>query len=274
MRVVMIPLVCIIGQAQQIAQPVSHDAPKEVQPQVSLRPFKPLSLNVVRTAARAQEGPRTEPLQRAWMFYKKFQGSWKPGAAKPSPEDLASFDSLKTYLEKVKMPDWFLQIKAQAGKTIYPDLIFDPNAPGFSPFRQTEETERIKALAIVYLTEHELDRPAAANNGAVTISCLMARTPFDYELHALFARFLADAKRFEQAFEEARYGIYLNPQPNRQDLSFAAFIALMAAKDGWDLIQAMLREAAINPEDSEAVIQEWGPRFKGTVEMKNFPIKK
>jgi hypothetical protein len=118
-----------------------------------------------------------------------------------------------------RLPEWFRQLRAQAGKTVYPDLVFDPKSPGFSVFRQTEETERIKALGIALLTEHELDRHGAAQNGAFTITCLMTRTVFDYELYAFYARFLADAKRPTQAMEAARMSLYLNPEPRGGHLS-------------------------------------------------------
>ncbi len=134
--------------------------------------------------------------------------------------------------------------------------------PRFAEIRETEETERLKALGIVHLAEHELDRAGAAHEGAEIISSLMLRTPLDFELHALYARFLLDAKRSKQALEEARYAIHLDPIPGRDALEFTAFVGLIAAKDGWVLIQAMLREAARDQGEAEAVIKEYAPRFE------------
>lgn len=239
----------------------------------SMRPLKQVSLETLRAAVRAQEGPHTAALIQAWAYYKKFQGSWRPDAKKPSPEDLAAFDAFKGELEKRPLPEWFEQARQQPGKGVSISLNFDPSSPGFSQFRQTEATESIKALALVYLTEHELDRKGAADKGATTLTVLISHTYFDHELHALFARFLVDAKVPTNAMEEARLSIYLNPAPTRHDLEFAAFVILHGAgKGGWGPLQAILREAASKPEDAEAVIQEWGPKVqKGDLKFINLP---
>jgi len=152
-------------------------------------------------------------------------------------------------------------------------LNFDPASPGFTPFRQTETTEQIKALALVYLTEHELDRKGAADKAATALTVLISRTYFDYELHALFARFLADARIPTEAMKEAHLSIYLNPAPTRADLEFATFIFLTAVgKDGWGPIQSILREAASKPEDAETVIQFWEPKIeKDQFKVSNLP---
>lgn len=271
-----LPMPAEVTQAPQPKLPgaASTSLQKPEPSKVSLRPFKEVSLEQLRAAVRAQEGPHSTPLVKAWEFYRKFQGSWQKGATKPSPDEIAAFDAFKAELEKLPLPEWFRQLRTQAGKTVYPDLVFDPKSPGFSVFRQTEETERIKALGIALLTEHELDRHGAAQNGAFTITCLMTRTVFDYELYAFYARFLADAKRPTQAMEAARMSLYLNPEPTRHDLNYTAFICLLSAKDGWNLIQSMIREAAVHPEDAEAVIKEWDSKFKGPVEVVTSPLPK
>lgn len=265
-----------VAQAPQTTPPapVSSTGQETPKTQPSMRPMKQVSLETLRTATRAQEGPRSACLTKAWDFYKQFQGSWNPKAPKPSPSDLAAFDAFKAEQEKVPLPDWFVQLQKQAGKGVPVALNFDPSSPDFSKFRQNEETERIKTLGIIYLTEHELDRRGAADKGATILSTLIARTYFDHSLHALFARFLADAKVTTNAMQEARLGIYLNPAPTRQDLEFAAFIILssVGVKDGWGPVQVILREAASKPEDAELVIQEWGPKLlKGDLKFLNLP---
>ena len=242
----------------------------------SLRPFKPLPLDTLRKAVNAQEGPSSSDLEMAWKFYQNFRGSWQPGAPKPTPEELSAFDAFKDKLEKEGLPEWFLKLEENAGKSVARTMIFDPTNSGFSEFRQTEETERIKSLGIVYLAEHEIDRPGTAEKGAMIISTLMAKTTFDFELHALYARFLADAQMPVEAIKEARLAIYLNPNPTKEDLSFTVFIALIATgKEGWNLVQSMLREAAAKPEDAESVIHEWDRNLqKGEFKVGNVPIAK
>jgi len=264
-----------VAQAPQIRQsaPVPPPTSAEPIPQPSMRPMKQVSLETLRAAVRAQEAPNTPSLTKAWEFYKKFQGSWKPKAPKPAPDDLATFDAFKTEQEKIPLPDWFVQLEEKEGKPVPISMSFDPSSPDFSKFRQNEETQHIKTLGIIYLTEHELDRKGAAEKGATTISILITRTYFDHELHALFARFLADAKVPAIAMQEAILGIYLNPAPTRQDLEFAAFVMLPAAsKDGWGAVQTVLREAASKPEDAEVVIQKWGSKLqKGDLKFINVP---
>lgn len=264
-----------VAQAPQTSPPVPVPPPASAapKPQPSMRPLKQVSLETLRTAVRAQEAPYTTSLTKAWAFYKKFQGSWNPKAPKPAPGDLAAFDAFKAEQEKLPLPDWFIQLQKQAGKPVPVAMNFDPSSPDFSRFRQNEETQHIKTLGIIYLTEHELDRKGAADKGATTLSMLITRTYFDYELHALFARFLVDAMVTTNAMEEARLSIYFNPAPTRHDLEFAAFIILHGTgKEGWGPIQTILREAASKPEDAEAVIQEWGPKLqKGDLKFINLP---
>lgn len=243
-----------------LAAPLTTSA-QVPKPPVSLRPFKPTALAVTRTAAVAQIGPRSKPLEEAWALYRVFKGSWMKGAPRPKAEHLAALDCLKADLEKDGFPPWFFELRARAGKPYAVTPVLDVKAPRFAATRETGETERIKALGIVHLAEHELDRAGAAEEGAAIISALVARTPLDFELHALYARFLLDAKLPTQALEEARYAIYLDPNPGRGALEFTAFVGLVAAKDGWVLIQAMLREAALNQDDAESVIKEYAPRF-------------
>ena len=275
--VVVLPLVLLATLALVQQPPATVPAPTTPEiaapTEQSLNPFKPTSLSTLRTAVRAQEGPHTETLTKAWGFYKQFQGSWRKGAPKPSPEALEAFDAFKAGLKKDKLPAWFNKLMGQAGKPVTRTMIYDPADPAFAEFRQTEETERIKALGLVYLTEHELDRPGAADMGATTITTLMARTTLDYNLHALFARFLMDAKIPAWAMQEATMAIYLNPNPTRNDLEFTAFIFYSGAgKAGWNKVQKILREAADKPEDADAVIQSFGPKVQeGKMVTMNLP---
>jgi hypothetical protein len=194
-----------------------------------MRPFKQVSLEALRAAVRAQEAPNTTALSKAWEFYKKFQGTWKPKALKPSQSDLAAFDAFKAEEEKIPLPKWFFEIERQtlqAGRIV---VDFDPSSPDLSKYKKNEETQHIKTLCIIYLTEHELDRKSAAVRGATTLSVLITRTYLDYELHVLLARFFADANLPAKAMQEARLGIYLNPAPTRHDLEFAGFVIISAA---------------------------------------------
>jgi len=255
-------------------QPLPTPTPLVVKHSSGLCPISGVELEKLRAVGRAQVGPGTEVLQKAWSYYNKFKGSWQKGAPKPKPEDVAEFDAFKKELEKTKFPDWYKEILKKAGQPQAITPIYDPTNPGFSAFKQTEETERLKALGIAYLTDHELNRKGSADKGAQVISCLSARTTLDYDLHSLFGRFLLDAGIPPMAWHEVRMGLFLNPAPNKGDLAFVAFAGLIAARDQWGPIQEMLREVATRKEDAEAVIQEWGPRYQGQTKTVITPISK
>jgi len=109
---------------------------------------------------------------------------------------------------------------------------------------------------LVYLAEHEIDRPGAAQKAAVVLSTLIGQTFLDYELHALYARFLVDAQVNEIALSEARMSIYLNPAPTLNDLRFISFIWLIAARDHVDELKEIIRETAATQADAEIIIKE------------------
>jgi hypothetical protein len=259
--------------AGSTATPTPDQGPAGAAPAsaVSLRPYKPTPLATLRTASRAAAGPRTAALETAWRHYERLHGSWRPKAQKPSAEDVAAFDAFKAGLELQPLPAWFHDLKPGEGLAA---LVFDPADPRFAAQRETEETERVKALGIVYLTEHELDRPKSAERGATLLATLALRTPFDPQLHAFLARFLADAGKPREAVAEARLAIYLDPAPGPAQLAFTAFVGYLAVRDGWPMFQVLLREAAARPEDAEAVIKAWDPIYRGDAKPIIVPLER
>lgn len=260
-------LVCFLGACLSLEAQTSQ-SPQPIQPQraetlkASHSPFTPTPLVEVHKAVKAQYGPGTPSLAKAWSLYKKLQGSWMPKHPKPSQADIASLDALKAELEKLPLPSWFIELQKNAGKAVNVAPVFDTKSVEFSKFKQTEETERIKALGLIYMAEHDIDRPNTAQKAAVTLSTLMSRTFFDFDLHALYARFLIDAQVPKVALYEARMSIYLNPAPTLDDLRFASFIWFVAARDQWGELEAIIRETASTPSGAEIVIKEMNSKFK------------
>lgn len=249
----------------------AHALGGEPLAKASLNPFPDDDLKTVRQAARALKGPSSADLQAALSFYKEFQGSWMPNAAKPNPQHVASLDALKARLEKATYPEWFVRIRDGA-ETQKLDMVFDSSNAHFLEHKGSAETERLKALGIVYLTEHELNREGAAGKGAGIISVLIVKTPLDADLHAFYARFLLDAHENAMAWKEACLGLYLDPAPDRAALSFVAFVGRIAVPDQWEPIKQMLNEACVDPRDADAVVREWTPRFQKNSSIRNVPV--
>lgn len=259
--------VCLLGvflsleaQSSQSLQPVQPQMAETQKPSHS--PFAPTPLVQVREAVLAQYGPGTPSLSKAWVLYKKLQGSWMPKHPRPDQADIASLDALKAELEKAPMPPWFIELEKNAGKAVNIHPVFDTKSTEFSKYKQTAETERIKALGLVYLAEHEIDRPDTAQKAAVMLSTLMGQTFFDFDLHALYARFLVDAQVPRVALYEARMSIYLNPAPTLDDLRFISFIWFIAARDQLGELKQIILETATTPSDAETIIKEIDLWFK------------
>jgi hypothetical protein len=201
-----------------------------------------------------------------------FQGSWQPGRTKPSKEEIRAFDDFKNRIEPKDTPNWFAKLLEKREDFTKKPLALNTSSDRFTDFKQTEETELMKAVTLCYYAEHELDRKGSAEIAAGYTLTLLSKTTMDYELHALFARFLLDSNNFANAWKEARVGLYLNPSPSRRDLDFVAFVGLIAAKSQWTEIQQMLREAASSSADADAVIQEWAAKYTCQTQTSIRPI--
>jgi len=230
---------------------VSHAA----IPSTELYPFPGDDLTAVRLKSKAECSPELKELVEAWGLYREFQGSWMPGAAKPQERSIARLDQLKAKLEAIPNPVWFSEVmnSPQTGQSQLAEKIGDKN---FEIQRATPEYQMLKALAIIYLTEHELDREGSAQTAGKFLTALSITHPWDWQLHGLYSRLLVDARLNLPAWQAARQSIFLNPDPTLEDLKFFAFIGSIAAKDSWPQIQDAIRQATTDDRMAGKAILE------------------
>ena len=221
-------------------------------------PFGDAPLSDIRQIASAEASafPLAPTLMQAWSLYLKVQGNWLPGHARPTRDTVAEIDALKARLLAVPSPSWFTETLTSAKgeqetkmSDTVGDAVFVAQAadPGY---------QRMKALALLYLCEHELNRPGSANNAGRTLTALLLSHPWDWEVQALYSRLLLDAKMNTAAFACATQSIYLNPKPSLADLEYFAFIGCAVAKDQWPAIQDAIRAAAPDAATAERAIAD------------------
>jgi hypothetical protein len=250
-RMVGISIVSLCGAISQAAVPSTE-----------LYPFPGYDLGAVRAKAKAEWSADSEELLEAWRLYRELQGSWMPGARKPQEQTIARSDKLKVKLEAVPKPPWFVAVLnfPGSGQTQLADKIGDPV---FERQKSTPEYQALKALAIVYLTEHELDRDGSAQRAGRYFTALSITHPWDWQLHGLYSRLLVDARLTEPGWEAAKQSLFLNPDPGLEDLKYFAFIGSIAAKAKWPEIQNAMRQAATDRSIPEQAIVESAKLFSG-----------
>lgn len=257
---VTLPLSILLAIAPQDAPLTKANEREMISTAGGLNPFPGVPRENLIKAGRAQSLKSTVTLEKAWSFYRQFQGSWSPTAPKPDPKDLAAFDAFAEQIKSAELPAWARNSEG-GGQPGLRKMTLNTEDPAFKEVCQTPETQFVKALCLVHFTEHELDRPGAHAKAASLIFLLCERTPFDPETRLLFARAAVDAKDYEYAFYQARIGLYLIEDPTRNDLEFFTFVGAFAAKDKWKDIQETLRFLAKDPQVAESVIAKQSVLF-------------
>lgn len=225
-----------------------------------LNPFPGVSRALLVKASKSQDIGSNETLDRAWAYYGQFRGAWMPKAPKPDPQVIKKFESFAAEQKALPLPSWITNPPGNVSKGIR-KLVMNTEDPSFKAFKQTKETQAVKALCLVLMTEHELDRPNAAAKAANYLYLLLEQTPFDPSARMLFAKMAADAKDFNFAWYNVRIGVYLTPEPSSNDLEFMCFIGSFVAKSQWGPIQSSIRALAPNPEVAKQVIEKQGILF-------------
>jgi len=242
-------------------------------PKSAYYPFPGADLRRVRAISEAERIGDSSELFLAWKMYGELQNSWAPGAPKPSAQTISNLDNLKAKLEALPKPLWFQEALNASGppsaSTLFPAKVGDAI---FLDQADSAAFQAQKALAIVYLTEHEIDRPSGANNAGLYLTLLSLKHPWDWEVHALFARLLGDAGIHDAAFHEAVLSIYLNPSPSDSDLQYFAFIAA-GKKDQWSAVQDIIRDVAKDHRAAHVAIERASPLFESTVASESVPPK-
>lgn len=238
----------------------------------ALNPFPGVSRAKLLEASRAQEAGPNDALDRAWSFYGEFLGSWIPNAPKPKESSIKAFDEFSASVKAQPLPSWIVNPSGDASTRIR-KVTLQIEDPGFKDLCQTTETQRVKTLCLVLMTEHELDRPGGGRTAAGDLYLLTERTPLDPDARLLFAKIALDAKDLELAWYNARLGIFLSPQPSRSDLEFFCFVGAIAARDQWESIQSVVRERAETPQIAADVIAKQAVLFSGQAHPGSFPPK-
>lgn len=237
-----------------------------------LNPFPKVSRENLVKASQAQSLSNTDELERAWHFYSKFRGAWSPTAPKPDPKDLAVFEQFSKSLKAHNLPKWATSNSGSSEPRLK-KLTLDPSDPDFKALCQTSETQFVKALCLVYLTEHELDQPGAYAKGANLLYLLTEQTPFDPDARLLFAKAGIDAKDYDYAFYNARIGLYLSINPSQNDLEFFCFVGAFTGKDKWPIIQNSIHVLANSEELAQAVISKQSTLFGPNARNVTAPTK-
>jgi hypothetical protein len=226
-----------------------------VIPSTELYPFPGYDLGAVRAKTKAEWIANSKELNEAWHLYGELQGSWSPGMPKPQEQTVAQLNQLKAKLEALPKPPWFSDAldPAQAVQTKLADEVGDQT---FVKQRSSPEYQALKALTIIYLTEHELDREGSAQKANQYLVALTITHPWDWELHGLHSRFFIDARNNGPAWEEAKLSVFLNPQPSLGQLKSFAFVGSIAANEKWPEIQRAMRQAVTDDRIAELAIVE------------------
>lgn len=238
-----------------------------------LNPFPGVSRKLLIKASNAQDLAPTRALDRAWAYYTKFRGSWMPNAPKPSPLEVQMFDSFAEEEKAKALPEWITKPSADTKEGIR-KLELKTEDPPFLAVKQTAETQAVKTLCIILMTEHELDRPGVARKAAQYLFLLLEKTPFDPAARMLFAKMALDAKDFNYAWYNVRIGLYLTPEPSSNDLEFMCFVGGFAAKNQWSDIQSAIRELAPSLEIANQVINKQAILFSEKASPSFTPPKK
>jgi hypothetical protein len=229
-------------------------------PSSKFYPFPGYDLDAVRAKTKAESAPDSPDLAEAWRLYGELQGAWMKGAPRPRAQSIDALDALEKKLEALPNPSWFSAATAP-GHTDQTGLADKIGDPVFVAQKATPEYQELKALALVYLTEHELDRPGAAVNASKYLVALIVTHPWDWQVHGLYGRFLVDAQHNDPAWNEALLSLFLNPDPVLGQLKSFAFIGSIAAKSEWPQIQEAMRQACSDDKVVSLAIEESDPLY-------------
>jgi hypothetical protein len=241
-------------------------------PATGFYPYPGANLADIRKVILAESIPDSKELTEAWRLFHEIQGCWMPGRVQPSDKTIAQLDSLRGDLEQAPKPHWLIDT-LQSPKTERARLAGKIGSPLFEKQKATADYQAQKALAIVYLAEHELDRPGAANRAGAYLTAITLSHPWDWEAHALYSRLLIDSKMPQAGLSAAIFGLFHNPAPSLEDLKYFAFVGATAAKEHWAEIQAAIRQAATDPKLAEQAIQESAPLYSDKTEVTIVPPK-
>jgi hypothetical protein len=241
-------------------------------PKSQYYPFAPTDLVAIRAITKAESIADSPDLTLAWDLYTKVQGSWKPGSEKPSKQVVSALDGLKDKLETAPKPQWILD-HLISGSAPDPHVAFAESIGDATFVDQADSPayQSQKALTIVYLAEHEIDRPEAADKAGTYLTLLSLKHPWDWQIHGLYSRLLTDAGLQEPSFREAVMSLYLNPQPKLEDLQFFAFIAATSKRDQFESIQQIIKETAVDAGTAELAIEHAAVYFKSKVKFQIVP---
>ncbi len=231
-------------------------------PTTRLYPFPGIDLQDIRTISKAEFSAPSLELKEAWLAYGEVRGSWMPGAPKPTAAATSILDQLKSKLEGLPEPAWFAAAM-QSPQTKPAQLAEKVGDAIFESQKDSPEFQLLKARAIVYMAEFELDRPGAAANAGRFLSILETAHPWDWELQSLYARLLADVGRTGPALHAAALGLFLNPMPRLGDLKFFAYVGARTARELWPEIQAAMRQSGADATIVEQAIAESAALFVG-----------
>jgi hypothetical protein len=231
-------------------------------PTTRLYPFPGVDLQDIRAISRGEFIAPSLELKEAWLAYGEVRGAWMPGAPKPTAAATSILDQLKSKLEGLPEPAWFAAAM-QAPQTKPSQLAEKIGDPIFESQKDNPEFQVLKARAIIYMAEFELDRPGAAANAGRFLSILETAHPWDWELQSLYARLLADVGRTGPALHAAALGLFLNPVPRLGDLKFFAYVGARTARELWPEIQAALRQSGADATVVEQAIAESASLYTG-----------
>jgi len=258
---------------------LAQTPPAQDQKQLTTSPrssgLNPLPVGRIQLAAasKAQEIPNSTTLDKAWAYYQKWQGAWRPDHVKPTPTEKREVLDFTSELLAQLVP---LATSEKLGKQSIDanrlQRMVIVGSPEFCEALQSQGTQTLKSLVLMGLAQHELDIADGAKIAHPLLIKLLARTPLDPDLYLLYARLSIDAQQKEAAWNAVRTGIFMRSTPSDNDLEFAAFIGSQAVKDQWPTVQVMLREVATDQYQAERVIHKATQLFTGNTKSTFTPL--
>lgn len=193
----------------------------------------------LRKIVSAEAIEQSDPLREAWEFLDEY--SSKP-QEEISPIRTGRFGRFKAYLENQKKPEWYT--RSPIGETLFARAIGDDV---FVRQRESTETQDIKALAILYIADAKAGSSVGNTLAEDVIARLLRRTPWDWEIRAIYSRLLLSVGKQSDAWFQARMAAYLSPSPQLWQLQQLESLAEKIMPSDWDEVEKMMDDVADDP---------------------------
>lgn len=217
-------------------------------------------LRKIVAAERIAEGDQVREALEFYMEYTQIP------ADEIDPERAGRFSRFRVYQEKLNKPAWFS------------DQRYSGDAPGeiklakkigdevFSEQKESADTQDVKALCLLCLASAKAGDVSSSHEARDLFPRLLKRTPWDWELHFFYSRFLWEKGERLESWREQRLAAYLNPSPPLWQLQELAQRAEDMIPTEWEKAETMIREVGTDRASIAVVVGALERKHNRTVE--------